>query len=1085
MRELLTLAAQNSLGAAILALLAIVASLFLRRPALTHILWVLVLVKLITPPIWAIPVTIGLEKPVTASTVAAPRIEAAQDPALRSYVAIDSIERTAPPVISPIVQAQKPQRVNWENASVAAVSLWICGSIVFATIALIRLRRFSKLLRFAVDVPPDVRNRADGLARSLALRGAPTVAFIAAPISPMLLGFPLPVRLLIPRRLWDQLTDSQRDALLLHELAHYRRRDHWVRGLELLVTLIHWWNPLTWLARRQLRIAEELCCDAWVTWALPQYADDYAAALVDAIDFAASRSSLPLLASGVGDFKHLQRRLLMIRSRQGNRKMGWTALIACAAIVALPLSLTRAKQAVSPDSTAGNPPSVTIATQPNRPADPEEYTIFRGIQVEDGKPIVVIEDSRDRSNVRLRAGSIVRATGGKIVDAAPDAEGSYELQYARPSGEVVRVKLGSALSSGEVRKAPHAGPSADDLKTLDRVIRQVKFSGAKLRDAINFLGNSAAVGIDVDWDALQIANVDSNTPVTLSLKKITLRQALDLTLKSVRDDQPALRAVMEHGAITVTTQGHLHMNQRAADAVLLVGPLEPDHQTVAALGRVLPEISFDRTPFGDVVDFLCDVSGLNFVVDWHSLKGGGIDRNSPVSIKIQNSIMSRGLEMILANVDKGEKLRYSIDGRIIVIARVDQREFTVLRLDGRKSMEAGDYANALKAVDKLLAIYPEDEWAKGVRPRLQDEVNLQNQRAALERRFSSTTQAAAPHPADAVTRMQRELEISNKLEKDWPQMHFNHEHLSDVLNLISRDINVEIVVDWEVLRKAGISPDTDIEFATAGPVSYFLKTVLSFAGAGKTKLAYRIDPERGVIVIAIASEPATRPAANSPPLADEADRRVEAQLDKILLELGFDQRAFTDVIDSLQRVTGLPIVVEWKALDAAKIDPKTPVTLKAHHIKMSKAIDWILAGIGGDPPTLGYVIRDGALVISTQNELAKDTLNRIYDVRDLINDANGKPDEQLKAKLIQEIRSSIDRTSWIDNGGHVGALRELSGQLIITQTRENQRKIMDFLEARRAELRAAGRGPATQQAFPLLNPRSGVLPGINPTDQGK
>src|SRR5206468_5220403 len=90
---------------------------------------------------------------------------------------------------------------------------------------------------------------------------------------------------------------------------------------------------------------------------------------VDAIDLAASRSSLPLLASGVGDFKHLQRRLLMIRSRQGNRKMGWTALVACAAMVALPLSLTRAKQAAPADVNKNAKPNERPATQPGLSAE--------------------------------------------------------------------------------------------------------------------------------------------------------------------------------------------------------------------------------------------------------------------------------------------------------------------------------------------------------------------------------------------------------------------------------------------------------------------------------------------------------------------------------------------------------------------------------------------------------------------------------------------------------------------------------------------------------------------------------------------
>ena len=64
--------------------------------------------------------------------------------------------------------------------------------------------------------------------------------------------------------------------ILAHELAHLRRRDHWVRAIELIVSIVYWWNPLVWAIRRPLHQAEDLCCDAWVRWAFPDCARRYA-----------------------------------------------------------------------------------------------------------------------------------------------------------------------------------------------------------------------------------------------------------------------------------------------------------------------------------------------------------------------------------------------------------------------------------------------------------------------------------------------------------------------------------------------------------------------------------------------------------------------------------------------------------------------------------------------------------------------------------------------------------------------------------------------------------------------------------------
>ena len=57
---------------------------------------------------------------------------------------------------------------------------------------------------------------------------------------------------------------EQRDAVLIHELAHLKRRDHWVRRLEAVVLGLDWWNPVAWWARREIEKAEEECCNAWI-----------------------------------------------------------------------------------------------------------------------------------------------------------------------------------------------------------------------------------------------------------------------------------------------------------------------------------------------------------------------------------------------------------------------------------------------------------------------------------------------------------------------------------------------------------------------------------------------------------------------------------------------------------------------------------------------------------------------------------------------------------------------------------------------------------------------------------------------------
>jgi hypothetical protein len=166
-------------------------------------------------------------------------------------------------------------------------------------------------------------------------------------------------RVLVPASLLERLSEEQWDTLLAHELAHLRRRDHWVRLLELAVIGLYWWHPVVWWARRQLREVEEQCCDAWVVWALPGAAEVYATTLVEALTYlSGARSILPLAASGIGQVTLLKRRLTMIMRGTTPRALSATGSLAVfgLAAVLLPLYPTLARTEQSAGA-AGEKPS--------------------------------------------------------------------------------------------------------------------------------------------------------------------------------------------------------------------------------------------------------------------------------------------------------------------------------------------------------------------------------------------------------------------------------------------------------------------------------------------------------------------------------------------------------------------------------------------------------------------------------------------------------------------------------------------------------------------------------------------------------
>jgi hypothetical protein len=142
--------------------------------------------------------------------------------------------------------------------------------------------------------------------------------------SPMVWCFGVP-RLLWPSGLEDRLSAEGCRAVLLHELAHLRRRDHWVGWLVLAGGCVWWWHPLFWWVRRRLGQEAELACDAWVVGAAPDARRAYAEALLEVSQRMSAAVIVPALGAA-GGRRDLERRLVMIMRGPASRRLSWFGL---------------------------------------------------------------------------------------------------------------------------------------------------------------------------------------------------------------------------------------------------------------------------------------------------------------------------------------------------------------------------------------------------------------------------------------------------------------------------------------------------------------------------------------------------------------------------------------------------------------------------------------------------------------------------------------------------------------------------------------------------------------------------------------
>lgn len=307
-----------------------------RQPLIAHLLWLLVLAKLVTPPLFTIPV------------FEVPGLGIAGTPAGWEMEPLAELAHAdATPMAIPLEGGERAGWASFRSSGKALLAfLWLLGSACVLIGSLLRIARFHRLLEVA-SAPADaqIRSVADEIAKRLGLNKTPQVSITTAHLSPMVWWVFGRVRVLIPEGLMRRMPTAELRWILAHELAHVRRRDHLVRWLEWLACVAFWWNPVAWFARNNLRVNEEICCDALVLESLEPDRRSYASSLLDAVEFLASSALRPpVLASEVISGGGLERRLRMIVSetRHLNTPRWASAAVLCA-VGLLPLGVAHAQ----------------------------------------------------------------------------------------------------------------------------------------------------------------------------------------------------------------------------------------------------------------------------------------------------------------------------------------------------------------------------------------------------------------------------------------------------------------------------------------------------------------------------------------------------------------------------------------------------------------------------------------------------------------------------------------------------------------------------------------------------------------------
>ncbi len=151
---------------------------------------------------------------------------------------------------------------------------------------------------------------------------------IAAPAA---LGFLHPA-IVIPTALMDELSTEDLNHVLLHELAHIRRRDDWSNLAQKLVGALLFFHPLVWWIEHHISLEREIACDEAVIAATAN-PRAYAQCLAFLAERSYMRRSLQLVQAAVGRMRQTTMRVAKILAGGGTTRPQWNVAVLAMALL--------------------------------------------------------------------------------------------------------------------------------------------------------------------------------------------------------------------------------------------------------------------------------------------------------------------------------------------------------------------------------------------------------------------------------------------------------------------------------------------------------------------------------------------------------------------------------------------------------------------------------------------------------------------------------------------------------------------------------------------------------------------------------
>jgi beta-lactamase regulating signal transducer with metallopeptidase domain len=160
-----------------------------------------------------------------------------------------------------VINPNASSGIDWPKVTCSA---WLLGVLLFASrLVWTNVRFRSRIGQHRPIADENVIRLFDECRKEFKITQPVRIIESAEIESPGVYGF-WRKWLLLPEGVFEQFSREELRHTFLHELAHLKRRDLEVNWLAAFLQILHWFNPVIWLAFARMRADRELATDALV-----------------------------------------------------------------------------------------------------------------------------------------------------------------------------------------------------------------------------------------------------------------------------------------------------------------------------------------------------------------------------------------------------------------------------------------------------------------------------------------------------------------------------------------------------------------------------------------------------------------------------------------------------------------------------------------------------------------------------------------------------------------------------------------------------------------------------------------------------